>query len=246
MGRSEQGGNQAEARPRPYSKLSVIMPVYNEEATVAKIVDRLRAAQIPLEKEVLIVDDASSDGTAAVLETLSFPEVRIIRHPHNRGKGAAIRSGLAEASGDVILIQDADLEYDPADIPNLLKPLLSGSARAVYGSRFTGAEQNMSLLHRLGNRFLSVLTNLLYGSSLSDMETCYKLIDADVMRGVHLTSERFDFEPEITGKLLKQGIKIQEVPISYKGREFHEGKKITWRDGFAALWTLLRVRFEKL
>ena len=229
-----------------YSKLSVIMPVYNEETTVAQIVDRLLAAQIPLDKEVLIVDDASSDGTAAVLASLAFPEVRIIRHPDNRGKGAAIRTGLAEASGDLILIQDADLEYDPGDIPNLLQPLMSGSARAVYGSRFTGAEQNMSFLHRLGNRFLSVLTNLLYGSSLSDMETCYKLIDADLMRGVHLTAERFDFEPEITGKLLKQGIKIHEVPISYKGREFHEGKKITWRDGFAALWTLLKVRFEKL
>lgn len=237
---------QPEARARPYSKLSVIMPVYNEETTVAQIVDRLLAAQIPLDKEVLIVDDASSDGTAAVLDRLAFPEVRIIRHPDNRGKGAAIRTGLAEASGDLILIQDADLEYDPADIPNLLEPLLSGRARAVYGSRFTGAEQNMSLLHRLGNRFLSILTNLLYGSSLSDMETCYKLIDADLMRGVHLTAERFDFEPEITGKLLKQGIKIHEVPISYKGREFHEGKKITWRDGFAALWTLLKVRFEKL
>ena len=164
-------------------------------------------------------------------------------HPHNRGKGAAIRSGLEQVSGDLVLIQDADLEYDPEDWPRLLAPVLRGRAEVVYGSRFTGERRNMLFLHWVGNRFLSLVTNVLYNTTLSDMETCYKLFDRRVLDGMTLRADRFDFEPEVTAKVLRRGIRIYEVPISYVGREFDEGKKITWRDGLVALWTLVKYRF---
>ena len=229
---------------RRYETLSVIVPVYDEVATVGEIVKRMLAVELPdgLGLEVLMVDDGSSDGTDRVLDAIDDPAVRVVRHPANRGKGAAIRTGLAEATGDLVLIQDADLEYDPDDWPVLLAPVLLGRARVVYGSRFTGERQNMTLAHWAGNRFLSLVTNALYGTSLTDMETCYKLFDARVLEGITVESDRFDFEPEITAKVLRRGQRIHEVPISYAGREFHEGKKITWRDGFAALWTLVKYR----
>lgn len=226
-------------------KLSVIMPVYNEVNTVEQIVKKLLDVELEVERELIIVDDASSDGTQAVLTGLDDGRLRVIHHPHNRGKGAAIRTGLEHATGHWILIQDADLEYNPEDIPLMLEAIMGNDAAAVYGSRFTGSEKNMSLQHRMGNRFLSFATNFLYGSNLSDMETCYKLINSEVIRRFPLRADRFDFEPEITANLLRSGIEIIEVPISYFGREFHEGKKITWRDGFAAIWTLIRVRFER-
>jgi glycosyltransferase involved in cell wall biosynthesis len=164
-------------------------------------------------------------------------------HEGNRGKGASVRTGLALATGEYVLIQDADLEYDPDDWPRLIAPVIRGRARVVYGSRFTGERRNMLLLHWIGNRMLSLVTNVLFNSTLSDMETCYKLVDRTLLNDLALRSDHFDIEPEITAKILKRGIRIYEVPISYMGRELDEGKKITWRDGFAALWTLVKFRF---
>jgi len=224
-------------------KLSIIVPVFNERSTVAEIVRRMRSVDLPLDREILIVDDGSDDGTAAVLTQLGDSTVRVLKHPSNRGKGAAIRTGLENATGDLVLVQDADLEYDPDDWPRLLAPVLKGRARVVYGSRFTGERRNMLFLHWVGNRFLSLVTNMLYNSTLSDMETCYKLFDPHVLDGVRLEADRFDFEPEFTAKVLRKGIRIYEVPISYAGREPHEGKKITWHDGVVALWTLVKYRF---
>jgi len=225
--------------------LSVIVPVFNERNTVAEIVRQMRAVDLPIEREIVIVDDGSDDGTRAVLAQLADSTVHVILHEHNRGKGAAIRTALAQVTGDLVLIQDADLEYSPEDWPKLLAPIFSGRARVVYGSRFTGERRNMLFLHWVGNRFLSLVTNVLYNTTLSDMETCYKLFDRDLIRDIRLRSDRFDFEPEITAKLLRRGVRIYEVPISYTGREFDEGKKITWRDGMVALWTLVKYRFTE-
>jgi len=188
----------------------------------------------------VLVDDGSTDGTRAVLQQLTDSTVRVVLHEQNQGKGAAIRTGLAQITGDLVLIQDADLEYDPEDWPKLLAPVLRGKAQVVYGSRFTGERRNMLFLHWIGNRFLSLVTNILYNTTLSDMETCYKLFDRRVLADIKLRSSRFDFEPEVTAKVLRRGIRIYEVPISYAGREFHEGKKITWRDGVAALYHIAR------
>jgi glycosyltransferase involved in cell wall biosynthesis len=230
---------------RTYKSLTVIMPVYNERATVAEIIRRMRAVELPLVLQVIVVDDGSSDGTDKVLKALEDSTVRVFTHAQNQGKGAAIRTAMAAARGDLILIQDADLEYDPDDWPRLLEPVLKGKARIVYGSRFTGERKNMLPLHWFGNRVLSLVTNILYSSTLSDMETCYKLFDAQVLEGMTIVSNRFEFEPEITAKVLRRGHRIYEVPISYAGREPHEGKKITWRDGFSALNALVRFRFTK-
>jgi glycosyltransferase involved in cell wall biosynthesis len=223
--------------------LSVIVPVFNERSTVAEIVRRMRSVELPIEREIVVVDDGSDDGTGAVLTQLRDSTVRVIAHPQNRGKGAAIRTGLESATGDLVLVQDADLEYDPEDWSRLLAPVLKGRARVVYGSRFTGERRNMLFLHWVGNRFLSLVTNVLYNSTLSDMETCYKLFDRRVLDGIRLHADRFDFEPEFTAKMLRRGIRIYEVPISYAGRELSEGKKITWQDGVTALWTLVKYRF---
>jgi glycosyltransferase involved in cell wall biosynthesis len=231
--------------PRTYALLSVIVPVYNERNTVAEIVRRMRAVELPgdLEREIVMVDDASSDGSDKVLAALADSTVRVLSHTTNTGKGASIRTGLAHARGDLILIQDADLEYDPEDWPKLLQPILKGRAKVVYGSRFTGERKNMLFWHWVGNRFLSLVTNVLFNTTLSDMETCYKLFDRQVLDGFPIRAERFDFEPEVTAKVLRQGHRIYEVPISYTGRELDEGKKITWQDGIHAFRTLVRYRF---
>ena len=225
------------------SLLSVIVPVFNERGTVAEILRRMRSVSLPLELEIIVVDDGSTDGSDQVLAALKDSTVRVIRHSTNKGKGAAVRSGLKAARGDLLLIQDADLEYDPDEWTKLLEPLLKGKADVVYGSRFTGERKNMMLMHWIGNRFLCLVTNVLYATTLSDMETCYKLFRRSVLSGITLRANRFDFEPEITAKVLRSGYRIYEVPISYAGREFSEGKKITWRDGIAALWTLVYCRF---
>ena len=225
-----------------YRKLSVIVPVFNERNTVVEIVRRMRAVELPVDREIVLVDDGSDDGTRAVLSQLGDSTVRVVLHADNRGKGAAIRTGLANVTGDLVVIQDADLEYDPEDWPKLLAPMMKGRAQVVYGSRFTGERRNMLFLHWLGNRFLSLVTNVLYNTTLSDMETCYKLFDRRILDGIDLRADRFEFEPEITAKVLRQKIRIYEVPISYAGREPDEGKKITWRDGFVALWTLVKYR----
>ena len=230
---------------RSYQTLTVITPVYNERATVAEVIRRMRAVELPVLLQIIVVDDGSNDGSDTVLGALEDSTVHVIRHGQNRGKGAAVRTGLSEARGDLVLIQDADLEYDPRDWPKLLEPILLGKARVVYGSRFTGERKNMLPLHWLGNRLLSLVTNVLYSSTLSDMETCYKLFDAEVLEGLTIESNRFDFEPEITAKVLRRGHRIYEVPISYAGREPHEGKKITWRDGISALRALIKFRFTK-
>jgi glycosyltransferase involved in cell wall biosynthesis len=234
------------AAPSKLRRLSVVVPVYNERNTLVEIVRRMRAVELPdtIEREILVVDDGSSDGTRDVLRQLGDSTVRAIMHDENRGKGAAVRTGFAHATGDYILVQDADLEYDPDDWPRLLAPVISGKARVVYGSRFTGERRNMLFFHWVGNRFLSLVTNVLYNTTLSDMETCYKLIDRALLERIDLRADRFDIEPEITAKILKLGVRIYEVPISYTGREVDEGKKITWTDGFAALWTLVKYRFR--
>ncbi len=230
--------------PPKIRKLSVIVPVFNERNTVVEVLRRMRAVELPdgIEREIIVIDDGSTDGTRDVLRQLGDSTVRVVMHEGNRGKGAAVRTGLALATGDYVLIQDADLEYDPDDWPRLIAPVTRGRARVVYGSRFTGERRNMLLLHWIGNRLLSLVTNVLFNSTLSDMETCYKLVDRKLLADLRLRSDRFDIEPEITAKILKRGIRIYEVPISYMGREFDEGKKITWRDGFAALWTLVKFR----
>ena len=225
-------------------KLSVIMPVYNEEATLEEIVRRVLAEAH--DKELVIVDDGSTDGTREVLARLQQAEpqrVRVLLQPRNQGKGAAVRRGIAEARGEVILIQDADLEYDPEDYPLLLEPLEQGRADVVYGSRFLGVHRGFSGLHLAGNRFLTVATNLLYRARLTDMETCYKAVRAELLQSLKLRGNTFDIEPEITAKLLKRRVRLCEVPIHYQGRDFSEGKKIHWHDGFLALWTLLKYRF---
>lgn len=223
-------------------KLSVIMPVYNEKKTLQKIVERVMA--VDLDKELIIIDDCSTDGTREVLRQFQKDEsIKIILQTTNQGKGAAIRAGIEKASGDYIIIQDADLEYDPNDYLKLVVPVIEGKAKVVYGSRFLGRHVFSSISHYWGNKALSLLTTFLYGAVLTDMETCYKLIPAKFMKNIPLRANRFDFEPEITAKILKNGYKIREVPISYKGREFNEGKKISWKDGFAAIAALIKYRF---
>jgi glycosyltransferase involved in cell wall biosynthesis len=228
-----------------HRSLSVVVPVYNERNTVVEILRRMRRVDLPVELEIIVVNDGSDDGTEKVLGALEDSTVRVVHHSHNQGKGAAVRTGLQHARGDLLLIQDADLEYDPDDWPALLAPVLKGKSKVVYGSRFTGERKNLLLWHWVGNRFLSIVTNVLYNTTLSDMETCYKLFDRRVLDGIRIDSDRFEFEPEITAKVLRRGYHIYEVPISYSGREFSEGKKITWKDGFGALITLLRYRFWK-
>lgn len=236
--------------------LTIVMPAFNEEQFIEEIIKQVQAVDLgDLERELLIVDDCSTDRTGQLLAAIEGQRgihptakpfdrpIRVLTHEKNQGKGAALRTGFAAAQGDLILIQDADLEYDPEDYPKLLAPVLKGKAQVVYGSRFTGERRNMFFHHWLGNKFLTLVTNILFNTTLSDMETCYKLFTKDAINGIIIRSDRFNFEPEITAKLLKKGIRIYEVPISYTGREFEEGKKITWRDGLVALWCLIKFRF---
>jgi glycosyltransferase involved in cell wall biosynthesis len=222
-------------------KLSVIIPVYNEKNTIEKILDKVLA--VPLEKEVILVDDCSKDGSREILKNMNRSGVVTVFHDVNKGKGAAIRTGLQYVTGDVVVIQDADLEYDPNEYLKLIEPIRSGQADVVYGSRFSGKTEKMSLAYYLGNKVLTIATNVLYGTKLTDMETCYKMVKAPIFKAMKLRANRFDFEPEITAKLLKSGKTIIEIPISYKGRHWTEGKKITWKDGIAALWSIIKYRF---
>ncbi len=223
-------------------KVSVVVPVYNEVKTIQELLGRIRA--VPLETEIILVDDYSTDGTRDVLaREAEKPNTRVLLHSHNQGKGAAVRTGLAAITGDVVIIQDADLEYDPADYPALLRPIQLGRSKVVYGSRFLGEHKAMYFWHSVGNKVLTLVCNILFNTTLTDMETCYKVFTADIARGLRLKSDRWGFDPEITAKILRAGHRIYEVPISYTGREFWEGKKIRWHHAFGILLTLLRYRF---
>ncbi|MFN2146829.1 MAG: glycosyltransferase family 2 protein [Anaerolineales bacterium] len=225
-------------------KLSIVMPVFNEVSTLEPILQRVDA--VKLADEIILVDDGSTDGTRDLFPALQarYPELRIILHETNQGKGAAVRTGIQAAQGDLILIQDADLEYDPRDIQLLLDPIVEGKADVVYGSRFLGAARRVAMFwHMVANKLLTLMTNLLYNSILTDMETGYKLFKREIIQDIPLRSRRFDFEPEVTAKLLKRKIRIFEVPISFNPREYSEGKKIGLSDAFEAVWTLIRYRF---
>jgi glycosyltransferase involved in cell wall biosynthesis len=246
-------------------RLSVLIPCYNEIETIREIVERVRAVQVVvrvrdgkhggvvlpdgtveliLEKEIIIVDDGSADGTRDVLPELNLlPGVFVHYHERNKGKGAAVRTAIEKATGDIMLVQDADLEYDPRDYPSLVQPILEGRAQVVYGSRFLGGPRRaMFFSHMLGNKVLTLFTNILFDTILSDMETCYKVFSRQIAEKLHLKSPGWGFDPEITAKILKRGYRIYEVPISYTGREYNEGKKISWRDAFTVMWTLLKYR----
>jgi len=223
--------------------LSIIIPVYNEHKFIRKVLSIVKSVNIgKVKKEIILVDDGSTDGTREILKKLKG--YKIFYHKKNQGKGAAIRTGLAHATGDIILIQDADLEYDPHDYPKLLAPILAGKAKVVYGSRFMKKHKPKYWFNYVGNIALTTATNALYGSKITDMETCYKVFKREVLQHIRLKARRFDFEPEITAKILKKGYKIYEVPIWYKCRDYTEGKKIKWTDGVKAALYLLKYRFK--
>ena len=220
-------------------KISVVMPVYNEKDTILEIIRRVQA--VPIEKEIIVVDDCSTDGTRELLGKLSGPGIQVVSHDRNRGKGAALRTGFRKASHDIIIIQDADLEYDPKDYPRLLEPILSGNADVVYGSRFLGGPHRVFYFrHYVGNQIVTLLSNIFSDLNLSDMETGYKVFARRVFEGITIESNRFGFEPEITAKVARKGYRVYEVPVSYHGRSYTEGKKITWKDGIKALFTIIK------
>jgi glycosyltransferase involved in cell wall biosynthesis len=227
-------------------RLSVLIPVYNEANTITELVRRVRC--VPLELEVIAIDDGSTDGSANALDELRRVGAldQVIRQPGNRGKGAAIRAGIAAATGDIIVVQDADLEYDPAELPRLIQPILQGKADAAFGSRFLGGDHRVLYFwHSVGNRLLTLLSNMLTDLNLSDMETGYKAVRAPLMKSLVLTSDRFGFEPEITARLAQAGARVWEIGISYSGRTYEEGKKIDWRDGVAALGHIIRFHLHR-
>lgn len=224
-------------------KLSVVIPVYNEKDTLEEIVEKVQTVDI--EKELLLIDDFSTDGTREIEDKLvkKYKNLKVFKKDQNEGKGAALRTGFQNATGEYVIVQDADLEYDPEDYHSLLTLIERNKNAVIYGSRFLGAERkSMSLTHTLRNKALTTLTNVLYNTSITDMETCYKLFPREVIQSIEYHSNRFNFEPEITAKILKKGYKIFEVPIKYYGRDWDEGKKISWKDGFAAIWALIKYR----
>ncbi len=225
------------------NKITILIPVYNEVDTLRTILEKVENADFcGLEKEIILIDDCSTDGTKDIYPSLPY---KVLYHDVNQGKGAALRDGFKEATGDIIIIQDADLEYDPVDYKDLIQLILDNKADVAYGSRLNGGKPSRAFMfhHLLGNKLLTFVTNVLYNTTLTDMETCYKAFRADFIKDIEIKSNRFDFEPEITAKVLKKGARLYELSISYYGREFAEGKKITWKDGFHALWALIKFRF---
>jgi glycosyltransferase involved in cell wall biosynthesis len=224
--------------------LSVVMPAYNERDTIEEIIRRVLA--VPLRTELIVVDDGSRDGTRAILSRLAEElQFKLVLQPGNSGKGAALRRGFQEVTGDLVVIQDADLEYSPEEFPALIELICEGRADVVYGSRFLGRHRVFLFTHYAGNRFLTLVTNVLFNTMLSDMETCYKVMRTEVLRSMTLQSDGFGIEPELTAKIFKRHFRVYEVPITYDGRNYDEGKKITWRDGFVALWILFKYRFTE-
>ncbi|NMC36076.1 glycosyltransferase family 2 protein [Candidatus Beckwithbacteria bacterium] len=221
-------------------KLSVIVPVYNEEKTIEEIIKRILKARKNL--EIIVVDDASSDKTPKILKKIKSKQITVLLHQKNQGKGAAIRTALAKVSGDIVIIQDADLEYDPSEYERLINPIIKGKAEVVYGSRFTGEHRNLLFWNFVANHLLNLLANILYNTTLSDLETCYKAFKSEVIKSIRWKANRFDFEPEITARILKKHIYIYEMPISYVGRDYTQGKKIGFWDGVTAFWVLIKLR----
>jgi len=225
-------------------RISVVIPVYNEKDTVLEVIERVRATGMV--GEIIVVDDGSTDGTREALDGVNHPEVRVFGHEKNGGKGSALKTGFARVTGDVVIVQDADLEYDPREYPVLVAPIAEGKADVVYGTRFAGGTHRVLLFwHYIGNRLLTLFSNMLTNLNLTDMETCYKVFRTDVVRKINIRSKRFGVEPELTAKVARMGCRIYEVPISYYGRDYSEGKKISWRDGLAAVWHHIKFRFRK-
>lgn len=225
-------------------KISIIIPVFNEKKSIEEIIKRVQAVDVGLEKEIIIVDDCSQDGTRQILEKLNYPNMKLFFHSKNEGKGAALQTGFSKAEGDIILIQDADLEYDPKEYHKLLAPILDGRADVVYGSRFLGGPHRVLFFwHYVGNKILTMLSNITSNLNLTDMETCYKVFKKEILNKIKIKSKRFGFEPEVTIKFAKLKCRIYEVPISYSGRDYSEGKKIGWKDGVAAIFHIIRYKF---
>ncbi len=229
---------------KPIQLLSVIIPVYNEKSTIQEVIERVHAVDLPIPKEIIVVDDGSSDGTSEILDERCKNLAKLYHSPKNTGKGSAVRIGLSLCQGEIILIQDADLELEPSEYKQLLQPIFDGKTSVVYGSRFLKNSVKIPKLRRLANHFLTSATNALYGTRLSDMETAYKVFESEIVKNLPLEANGFDIEPELTARISRAGYKIFEVPISYRPRTKFEGKKIRWRDGLKALWMLLKCRFD--